>query len=407
MITSSLPLSLADIEAARERIGDRLYRTPFSKAWNLSKMTGTRLRMKLENLQVTGSFKERGALNRLLMMSEQERGRGVITASAGNHAQGLALHAARLDIHSTIVMPESTPLVKVERTKRYGGKVILHGANFDEAQTHAREICESEGKVFIHAFDDLGIMAGQGTIGLEILEQDPMIQTLVIPIGGGGLISGIATAIKEINPRIRIIGVEAAHITSMAASLASGEVVAVEGPPTIAEGIAVQRVSETAREIVANLVDEVVCVSEEEIASAILALIEEEKVVAEGAGAAPLAAVLHRRFSNIDNSRIGVMVCGGNIDSNLIAQILERGLVKAGRRVQLHVTISDQPGALAELTNLIGKARANILQIHHDRTFHSTLGQTEVELSLETRGHEHVEAISAQLINAGFIVQQS
>lgn len=403
-MTHPLAISLSDVEAARERIGDRVLRTPFSEAWNLSRMTGTRLRLKLENLQVTGSFKERGALNRLLLLSPQEREMGVIAASAGNHAQGLALHASRLGIRSTIVMPELTPLVKVERTRRYGGEVVLHGANYDEAQAHAHALCEERGLVFVHAFDDPAIMAGQGTIGLEILEQDPLLHTLVIPIGGGGLIAGVATAIKEINPRIRIVGVESEHARSMAAALDAGTSVDVFGPRTIADGISVRKVSDAARAIAAERVDEVVSVTDEEIASAILALIEEEKVVAEGAGAAPLAAVLHRKFGPLEGCRIGVLICGGNIDSNLIAQILERGLVKAGRRVQLRVTIPDQPGALARLTQLLGDARANILQIHHDRTFHSSLGETEVELSLETRGPSHVQDLQARLTAAGYTV---
>jgi len=398
-------LTFEHIERARARIGDRVYKTPLAEGHNLSQTTGSKLFFKLENLQISGSFKERGAVNRLLLLSPDERARGVVAASAGNHAQGVALHATRLGIEAQIVMPIGTPLMKISRTRRYGAQVILHGATFDEAQAHARELCSARGMTFVHAFDDLEVMAGQGSIGLEILEQNPYIQCVVVPIGGGGLISGIAVAIKETNPKIRVIGVQTQACPSMKTALELGHPHEVEMTQTIADGIAVRRVGELTYPVVRDYVDDVVTVSEEDVANAILLLMEEEKVVAEGAGATGLAAVVAQRIPEVVGRKTAVVICGGNIDTNLISTIIERGLVSAGRRVRLEITIPDQPGSLARLTQFLGDRRANILQIHHDREFaHGALGLTDVTVTLETRGREHVEAIRAELNNEGFVV---
>jgi threonine dehydratase len=289
-------ISFTDIEQARKRIGSSIFLSPCAYSETLSKVTGTKLWLKLENLQMTGSFKERGACNKLMALTAEERAHGVICASAGNHAQGVAYHATRLGIDATIVMPETTPLIKVQSTRTFGGRVILHGANYDEAFELAQKIEADEKRTFVHPFDDDLIMAGQGTIGLELLEQNPYLEAVIVAIGGGGLAAGIATAIKETNPRIKVYGVETSAIPSMQAALAAGSPVTVPAARTIAEGIAVRRAGVRTMEVVKKYVDDIVLVDEEEIAEAILMLLEKEKTVAEGAGAAPLAALVHRRL---------------------------------------------------------------------------------------------------------------
>lgn len=399
-------VTFEDIEAARQRMRGQLMDTPLSPATNLSQMCGSQLFMKLENLQVTGSFKERGALNRLLLMTPAERDRGVFAASAGNHAQGVARHASRLGIRSTIVMPEGTPLLKVTRTRRFGADVVLHGASYDDAYRHARTLCNEVDGVFVHPFDDPAVIAGQGTIALELVEQNPYLQTVVVPIGGGGLISGIAMGLKETNPRIRIVGVQTEAMPSMKAAVDAGMPVEVPFHPTIADGIAVRTAGVHTLEMVQKYVDDIVTVNEEEVAGALLQLIEEEKVVAEGAAAAGVAAVLYGHVPHAHGRKTGLIICGGNIDTNLIAAIIERGLVKSGRRAQLEVLVSDQPGGLARLTQIVAETRANILEIHHER--HGTmirLGETIVQLSLETRGFDHVTSLMERLTRAGYRVR--
>lgn len=401
----SAPLSFEMIEQARVRMGDRVSKTPFADGHNLSALTGSRLFFKLENLQITGSFKERGALNRLLLLSDEQRAHGVVAASAGNHAQGVAFHATRLGIRATIVMPEGTPLMKVTRTRRYGAEVVLSGATYDDAFATASQLCEAEGRTFIHAFNDLAVMAGQGTIGLEILEQNPYIQTLVVPIGGGGLISGVAVAIKETNPRIRVIGVQTEAYPSMKRAVAEGAPVALPASFTIADGIAVRRAGDLTLATVQHYVDDIVTVSESEIANAILLLLEEEKVVAEGAAGAALAAVVGQHVPDAIGKKTGIIICGGNIDTNLISAIIERGLVSAGRRVRLHVSVPDSPGSLARLTQVVGQQRANILEIHHEREFAKlSFGETQVTLTLETRGPDHVGEMVIALEAQGYSV---
>jgi threonine dehydratase len=399
-------ISFADIEAARKRIGDSVFLSPCAYSETLSRATGTKLWLKLENLQMTGSFKERGACNKLTAMSLADRARGVICASAGNHAQGVAYHAQRLGISATIVMPEAAPLVKVTSTRGFGATVVLHGATFEEAYEKAREIEAAENRVFVHAFEDELIMAGQGTVGLELLEQNPYLEAIVVAVGGGGLAAGIAIAIKETNPRIKVFGVETSVLPSMKMALEAGAPVTVPAARTIAEGIAIRRAGDLTHAACQKYLDGIVLVDEEEIAEAILMLLEREKTVAEGAGAVPLAALLQKRIPSILGKRVAALVSGGNIDVNVISRIIERGLVKSGRMVRFVVTISDATGSLARFTRLLAEAKASVVQIHHDRTFGvSALGETVVEVVLETRGFPHIEEVRAALLAGGYRLQ--
>lgn len=396
-------LSLADIQAARDRIGSAVYRTPCERSEQLSKLTGLNLFLKLENLQMTGSFKERGALNRLAVLTDDEAACGVVAASAGNHAQGVAYHATRRGIRSVIVMPLTTPLVKVQATKGFGAEVVLHGANYDEACSEATRLCEQQGMTFIHPFDDPLVMAGQGTIGLELLEQVEALEAVVVPIGGGGLIGGIACAVKELRPEVRIIGVQTARLPSMQRAVRERHPVTLEPATTIADGIAVRRAGETTYPVVARYVDEFVTVEEDEIASAILTLLEREKTLAEGAGAVALAAVLQRRTSLPAFTRTAVLVCGGNIDVTLLSRIIERGLVQDGRLIRLRIHLLDKPGALTELTTIIAAHRANIVDTLYNRAYYGVnLGDTAIDITMETRGREQVEELLAALTAAGY-----
>jgi threonine dehydratase len=393
-----------EIEAARERIGDSIHVTPCHKSDNLSQQLDCQVFLKLENLQRTGSFKERGAANKLMTLSDEERACGVIASSAGNHAQAVAFHGTRLGIDTQIVMPEGTPLVKVTRTKRFGGKVVLHGSNYDDAYAHACELAEREGRTFVHPFDDKAIIAGQGTLGLEILEQNPYLEVVVVPIGGGGLIAGIAAALKQTNPKIRVIGVEPEIMPSMAEAIAQKLPCELPAAQTLADGVAVRRVGHLTHANVAEYVDEIVTVAEEDIANAILVCLEEEKFVVEGAGAAPIAALLSERVDDVKGRRVCSIVSGGNIDVNVISRIIERGLVAAGRLFRLDLQIEDVPGSLADLLSLIADERANVLQVFHNRTFMeaSPFDATNVELTLETRGQQHIEQIRTTLEKQGY-----
>lgn len=331
--SEELIVRFEEIEAARNRIAGSIDITPCYKSENLSQRTSSKVYLKLDNLQRTGSFKERGAANILMTLSKSDRERGVIASSAGNHAQALALHGSKLGIDTKIVMPQRTPLVKVSRTRAFGGKVVLHGANYDEAYERATEIAADEDRYFVHAFDDLAIIAGQGTLGLELLEQNPYIEVVVVPVGGGGLISGMAAALKETNPRIRIIGVEPEVLPSMRHALEENGPVEIPAAQTIADGIAIRRVGRYTHANVARYVDEIVSVSEEEIANAILVCLEEEKFMVEGAGAAAVAALLAGKLPDIAGRRVCLVISGGNIDVNVISRIIERGLVGVGRRI--------------------------------------------------------------------------
>ena len=390
-------ITLNDIQQAQQRIRGAVVRTPCLQSLTLSRICGCNTYFKPENLQMTGSFKERGALNKLLLLSEAERHAGVIAASAGNHAQGVAYHATRLGIQSTIVMPRPTPLIKISNTRDLGGEVVLHGANYDEALAHARELSAQHGLTFVHAFDDEAIIAGQGTIGLELLEEATRFDAVVVPIGGGGLIGGIAIALKAARPDIRVIGVEPENYASMKAALSHGQPVEIATQPTIADGLAVRRAGIQTLELARRYVDEVVTVSEEEIASAILKLLEIEKTVVEAAGAASLAAVLFQKIAGLAGKNVVMVLCGGNIDPTLLAKIIERGLAKDGRMVQLRTMVRDRPGELARICQIVGDSGANILEVEHNRAFASLeVGGVEIELTLEARGNDHVE----QLIEA-------
>ena len=395
-------VTLTTIQAARARIGEAIYFSPCQLSSDLSELTGLPLHLKLENLQRTGSFKERGALNKLLTLSQAERERGVVTASAGNHAQGVAFHAAALGIRAQIVMPLATPQIKVAATRGFGADVVLHGSNYDEACEEALRRCLEEGRTFIHPFDDAEIINGQGTIGLELLEQVPDLEAVVVPIGGGGLISGVACALKETNPRIRVIGVEPEKLPSMLRAREAGAPVTLNAEATVADGIAVRRAGDLTLPLVSRYVDEIVTVDDEEIASAILMLLEHEKTLAEGAGAAALAALLQSK-TNLRSRRTVVLVSGGNIDVTLLAKIIERGLVKDGRLLRIRVNLHDRPGALLGLIQILARERANIVEVIHNRAYYGvSLGETVIDVTLETRGASHIAAISHALREAGF-----
>ena len=398
-------IGLEDVLAARERLREEVYYTPCARSEMLSKLTGQQVYLKLENLQMTGSFKERGALNRLSLLTKDEAARGVVAASAGNHAQGVAHHATRRGVRAIIVMPLATPLVKVTATRDFGAEVVLHGANYDEACAEATRLCESEGMVFVHPFDDATVMAGQGTIGLEMMEQIGGLEAVIVPIGGGGLIGGIGCAIKETNPNIRVIGVQTSRLPSMVEAIAAHGPATVDAATTIADGIAVRRAGDVTYPAVSRYVDEIVTVDEDEIASAILVLLEREKTLAEGAGAAALAALLQGKtsLSNRKDVRTGVLVSGGNIDVTLLARIIERGLVQDGRMILLRIHLLDKPGALAELTRLIAKHRVNIVNTLYNRAYYGVnLGDTAIDITMETRGREQVAELLSALTEAGY-----
>ncbi len=393
---------LSQVQLARERIRDFICTTPCQYSADLSGITGQQIYLKLDNLQRTGAFKERGALNKILLLTEEEKRRGIVAASAGNHAQAVAYHATERRIRAQIVMPLMTPLVKVSATRGFGADVILHGANYDEAYDEALRRSKEQGLTFLHPFNDLAVIHGQGTIGLELLEQIPNLEAVVVPIGGGGLISGVAGALKESNPAIRVIGVQTERLPSMLEACKAGKPVTLPAEATIADGIAVRRAGDLTLPFVQRYVDEMVTVDEEEIASAILVLLEREKTLAEGAGAVALAALLHKKTS-LTTQRTAVLVCGGNIDVSLLARIIERGLVKDGRRVRIRVHLSDRPGALLALTKILADQQANIVETLHNRAHYGVnLGDTVIDITLEARGAAHIQAISAALHEAGY-----
>lgn len=400
-------LSLSDIQSARERIKDRIELTPCDYSEILSRIYGCHIYLKLENLQITGSFKPRGAFNKILQLTPEQRDAGVIAASAGNHAQGVAYAALQLGIKATIVMPETTPLAKIRGTEELGASsIVLYGSRYGEAYEKASELQQQHGYTFIHAFDDPQVIAGQGTIGLEILEQVPDLDMLVVPVGGGGLISGCAIAIKQSRPDVHIIGVEAERIPAMKASLEAGHIETCHPANTIADGISIARVGQHTYPLVEQYVDEIVTVSEESIATAIMMLLEKEKTLAEGAGATGFAAICHARISNIKNKKIVVILSGGNIDMTMLTVILERGLENDGRLARLKVVIPDKPGNIAKLASLAAKQHANILEIYqHHSVSEVDIGETEVEMVLEAKGKEHINAIIASIIDCGYTIK--
>jgi threonine dehydratase len=395
-------ISLERIRAARARLAGRVVVTPCRESPKLGAITGGVVVLKLENVQRTGSFKERGACNKLLTLSDDEKRRGVVAASAGNHAQAVAYHAGRLGIRATVVMPSVAPLVKIDAARDFGARVVLHGQTYDDAAAHALTLARTESATLIHPFEDIEVIAGQGTIGLELLEQVPDLEAIVVPVGGGGLIAGIACAVKETNPRVLIYGVESETFPGMKRALEHEAPPELLGGKTIADGIAVREVGTLTRGVVERYVDGIELVDEEEIAEAILMLLEGDKTVAEGAGAVGVAGLASGRLP-LGGRKVGVVVSGGNIDVNLMERIIERGLVKSGRRTRITIVLPDVTGALARLTTRVAELGANILEINHDRAFAGIeLGETLVELALETRGMEHSRELREKLLLDGY-----
>ena len=395
-----MSISLDDVRAAATAITGAVADTPCTVSKTLSEITGAQVFLKFENHQFTASFKERGALTKLLSLSADERARGVIAASAGNHAQGVAYHGKRLGIPTVIVMPRYTPAVKVEQTRAFGAEVVLEGALFDDAKAHAIDLARRRGLTMVHPYDDEKVMAGQGTIGLEMLAAHPEIDILIVPIGGGGLISGIAVAVKALKPSIEIIGVEVERFPSMYCALRG--IAPQFGGTTIADGIAVKEPGRLTLPVVRKLVGDVLLVDEGDIEQAIVLLLEIEKTVVEGAGAAGLACLLRYRERFVDK-RIGLVLCGGNIDPLMLSDIIERGMVRSGRLTRLQVELRDLPGSLAQVTACLAEANANIEEVHHQRAFtHVPVRTAEVDFVLETRGHEHVQQVIEALARAGF-----
>ena len=395
-----MTIGIEDIERAAAAIAGAVMVTPINHSRLLSELSGAELFLKMENLQYTASFKERGALFKLLSLTAEQRGRGVIAMSAGNHALGVAYHAQRLGIPATIVMPHGTPFVKIANTRHHGARVVLSGAGLAEAGAHARELAAAEELTLIHPYDDPLIISGQGTAGLEMLRQVPDLDVLVVPVGGGGLISGCAIAAKHLRPAIEVVGVQSERYPSMLQALHGAP--EMPGGRTIAEGIAVELPGTLTREICARHVDRLLTVGEEELESAVQMLVEIEKTVAEGAGAAGIAAIFaHKEI--FAGRRVGVVICGGNIDARLLASVLMRGLARARRLAWIRIAISDAPGELAKLTALIGKGGANIVEITHQRLFHHlSIKMAEVDVVVETRDADHVAALREELETAGF-----
>jgi threonine dehydratase len=398
-----MAVTIDDIRRAAEAIKGAVERTPCQHSRTLSKLTGADVRLKFENLQFTASFKDRGALNKLLSLTPAERKAGVIALSAGNHAQGVAYHAARLGIPATIVMPETAPFVKVKHTKEYGARVVQSGMTLADCEQVTNEIAAKEGLVFVHPYDDDKIIAGQGTVALEMLEDFPDLDTIVVPIGGGGLISGIAIAAKALKPSIRIVGVETELYPSMHNAVKGGT--PVTGGQSIAEGIAVKNVGQRNRAYCERLVDELLLVSEESIERAIALLLAIEKTVVEGAGAAGFAALLQHgeRFTG---RKVGLVQCGGNIDSRLLANVIMRELQREGRILTIAVEIEDRPGILARVATLVGEAGGNIIEVAHDRMLTDMPAKgAELRISMETRDPAHAQTICQAVRNAGFTVR--
>jgi len=398
-----MTIGLDDIRAAAERIKGRVYHSPCWPSVPLSEATGLQVFCKLEQLQRTGSFKERGACNALLLLNAEEKQRGVIAASAGNHALGVTYHGKLLGIPVTVVMPLTAPLTKVVNCRHMGATVILHGSNIEEARQHAVEVAKTGGLTMIHGFNDPAVIAGQGTLGLEVLEQVPDLEAIIIPIGGAGLIAGVALALKKLRPEVKIIGVEPEGAMSYVLSLKLGQPVTAALRSTLADGLAVPTVGSTAFEIARDLVDRVVVVKESDIALAVLRLVELEKSVVEGAGAAPLAACLAGLVPELAGRKVILPLTGGNIDTTILGRILERGLASDGRLCRFSATISDRPGGLAQFAALIAAEGASIMDIAHDRAFaKGDINSVTVNCIVETRDFSHIESLRQRLRQEGF-----
>lgn len=392
----------ADIETARVRLQTVTQVTPLDYSMTLSNLAGSRISLKLENLQKTGSFKLRGAYNKLCTLTDHNQVEGVIAASAGNHAQGVAYAASLKDVPCTIVMPENASLAKISATEGYGAEVVLAGSSYDEAYAYARQLQETRGLTYVHAFDDPAIVAGQGTIGLEIVDQLPSVNAIVVPMGGGGLAAGVAMAVKTIRPDIRVIGVEAAAAACFRGSLDSGTVTTVPLSPTVADGIAVKRPGEVTFALVQKYVDDVVTVEEEEITRSMVLLLERSKLVAEGAAAAAVAAAVYRKIPT-DLGDTVIILSGGNIDVTVLSKVIEHGLTEAGRYLQIAALIPDRPGALGGLLDVIAKLGANVVTIAHQRVGPGiAFGQTKIEIDLETRDKRHIADVFETLRKKGY-----
>lgn len=395
-------ITLNDIKEAGDLVLQVAHETPLDFSQTFSELSNNQVYLKLENLQKTGSFKVRGAYNKIMSLTEEEKKRGVIAASAGNHAQGVAFASGTAGVATTIVMPEGAPIAKMAATSKYGAKIVLHGDTFDEALDYAIRHQQETGATFVHAFDDFKVIAGQGTIGLEIVKQLPEVEAIVCPIGGGGLISGIAMAVKELKPSVKVYGVQAAACPSMSTSLREKELVKVATEGTIADGIAVKKPGKITFDLVQKYVDDVFVVDDLEMARTMLYLMERNKQVVEGSGAASLAALLHHKIP-ISGKNVVSIISGGNIDINLVSRVIERGLAEAGRFVSFTTTVADKPGNLSRLLNIIAELKANVISIGHYRTSTRIMpGQTEIELSLETRDHHHISDIEERLTKEGY-----
>lgn len=396
-------MTLADVQAAAQRLRSVVYRTPCRLSHTFSRMLGSEIYLKLENLQRTGSFKVRGAYNAISQLTPQELRRGIITASAGNHAQGVAFASAKHGAKAKVVMPAETPISKIERAGGYGAEIALHGSGYDEASEEARRLEKLENRVFIHPFDNLFVIAGQGTVALEILEDVPDADVLVVPVGGGGLISGIGTVARALRRSAQVVAVQAEGAASLARSLAEGRLVALSRAETIAEGIATKQVGELTLRFAKQVVDQVVTVPDDEIARAILLLLENLRVLAEGAGAIALAALFSGRLEVPKGKKVVVLVSGGNIDMNWVAHIIRKGLVQTGRYLKISTVLKDKAGQLQSFLRVISERKGNIFLVNHDRTDRNLhVGQVKIEVELETRNREHIEEITRALGNAGF-----
>jgi len=399
-------IQLSEIVQAKRKISKIVNKTPFVFAPALSEMTNTNVYLKKENLQLTGAYKIRGAYNKIASLSDKERKKGVVAASAGNHAQGVGYSAREFGIKATIIMPEATPLLKVTGTKELGAEVILHGDNYDEAYEYALKYAKTNDLIFIHPFEDEKVIAGQGTVALEMLDEVNDLDFIVVPIGGGGLISGIASAIKQLDPKIKVIGVNASGANAMYKSFKAKKATNSKSVRTIADGIAVRDVSQNNLEHILECVDEVVQVDDEEIANAILFLLERQKLVVEGGGAASVAAIMHNKFDYTKDAKIGAVLSGGNIDVQMLSVIIEKGLIKSHRKMKLLITLIDKPGALMGLTDALRTANANIIEIDYDRTSTKlSYGDAKITIVLETKGKDHQEEVMKMLQNNGYEAQ--
>ena len=397
-------LEIEKIYKAKDRIKGTVLKTPFSYAPHLSEISDCEVYLKKENLQITGAFKIRGAYNKIASLNDDERRCGVVAASAGNHAQGVALSAKKFDIKAVIVMPESTPLTKINGVKHYGAEVVLHGANYDEAYAYAIELAKENSATFVHPFEDEEVIAGQGTVALDILDACKDLDAVVIPVGGGGLISGMALAIKSINPNIEVIGVSAKGAPALKKSFEQKKPICTKSVRTIADGIAVRDTSEVTLKYMLENVDRFVSVDDLEIANAILFLLENQKLVVEGAGSVGVAALMHNKLEHLKGKKVAIVLSGGNVDVTLLSVIIEKGLLKSGRKMKVTVTLVDKPGSLMRFTQILEELNANIVHIAYDRTSISLdYGDANVTVHMETKGKEHQKIIKDTLRNEGYL----